>query len=195
MFNLGDWVQITPTPDLRWVTWYNSKDIYGHFLGKIGEIEFVTEDEERPGKSLYAVKVHFPFGFMTLDPGYYYEWFRSDHLIRSSKSQAGVHENLLRAGKELQEWEKFKKESTDKMLRHVFGKEETKKKEVLGPLPDPDSLSDWDEKTIEFTYDYQDYDPNTYLSYNNQSYHYNGGPDTDYSYSINYDYKKTQIKN
>ena len=126
MFKKGDWVQITPTPDLSWEQWRSSQDIYKDFLDKIGSIENVVEDDDRPGEHLYAVRVNFPDGLGHMGPGHYYEWFRADHLIRSSESNAKLRDNMYIAGKELQEWEKFKKKSTDDILRKIFVPEEKK---------------------------------------------------------------------
>lgn len=109
MFKKKDWVQITPTPDLSWDQWRNSQDIYKDFLDKIGSIETISDDDERPGQSLYAVRVNFPDGLGKMGPGHYYEWFRSDHLISSSESTAKLRDNMAQAGKELQEWESFKR--------------------------------------------------------------------------------------
>ena len=151
MFKVGDWVQITPAPDYRWNQWYNSRDIYQEYLDKIGIIQFVSEDEDRPGEFLYAVKVKFPHGLGNLGPGDYYEWFKEDHLIRSSQANANLRYNMAQAGKELQEWENFKKKSTDKMLKHIFGQEET-----ISSKSNNDS-SNWDLKTPisdnDFSYD------------------------------------------
>lgn len=143
MFKVGDWVQITPTPDLKWNQWRISQDIYKDFLDKIGCIANISEDEDRPGEFLYAVKVHFPDGLGQLKAGDYYEWFKSDHLIHSSQSLANLRINMAKAGKELQEWEDFKKKSTDKMLKHIFApepkEEKTEKKN--------DDPNQWDLKT------------------------------------------------
>ena len=55
-----------------------------------------------------------------MGPGHYYEWFRSDHLISSSESTAKLRDNMAQAGKELQEWESFKKKTLDNILKKVF---------------------------------------------------------------------------
>ena len=133
MFKVGDWVQITPTPDLKWNQWRNSQDIYKDFLDKIGCISNISEDEDRPGEFLYAVRVEFVDGLGHLKPGHYYEWFKSDHLIHSSQSLANLRNNMAKAGKELQEWEEFKKKSTHKMLKHVFAPEPKVEKKVDDP--------------------------------------------------------------
>jgi len=178
MFKVGDWVQITPTPDLRWDHWYNSRDIYQHYLDKIGVIDFISDDEERPGKFLYAVKVKFPDGLENLAAGSYYEWFRSDHLIMSSQSLANLRHNMAAAGKELQEWEKFKKKTTDDMLKKIFAPDpvaETKKDKKDVP-------NEWDLKTPadsnqEDKYDtYYDDEPSSY------TFEYTNNTDMDYSY-------------
>jgi hypothetical protein len=161
MFKVGDWVQITPTPDLRWNHWRTSEDIYKDFLDKIGSIETIADDDERPGEFLYAVRVNFPDGLGSLSPGHYYEWFRGEHLVLSSESTAKLRYNMSVAGKELQEWEQFKRKSTDEMLKHIFApepKQETHR----------DDPNQWDLKTpVEPNYDekydtYYDDDPVSY---------------------------------
>ena len=131
MLKIGDWVEITPQSDLRWGSWAASRDVYDCFRSKIGVIENICEDYERDGEYLYSVKVDFPNGLNSLAPGEYYEWFRDYHLILSSKSRATLQSNMIQAGKELQEWEAFKKKSTHEMLKKVFFPPE----EVTPPLP------------------------------------------------------------
>ena len=174
MFKVGDWVQITPTPDYRWSQWYGSKDIYKEYLDKIGVIEFVADDDERPGEFLYAVKVHFPLGLGNLDPGHYYEWFKDSHLIRSTKSNANLRSNMAQAAKELQEWEAFKKKSTDKMLQHIFGQEE--------PKPKKDDPNQWDLKTPTDPDHYDEKYDTYYDDYSNVKFSYDNSTDLDYYY-------------
>lgn len=172
MFKVGDWVQITPTPDLTWNQWRTSQDIYKDFLDRIGSIENISEDDERPGESLYAVRVNFPEGLGHMGPGHYYEWFREEHLVRSSQSQANLRNNMAAAGKELQEWEKFKKKSTDNMLKHIFGqstKEEPKK----------DDPNQWDLKTPT---DDDKYDSYYDSDSSNYTFEYTNNTDVDYYY-------------
>jgi hypothetical protein len=174
MFKVGDWVQITPTPDLRWNQWSNSRDIYQEYLDKIGVINFISDDEDRPGEFLYAVKVKFPDGLGHLSAGEYYEWFKSDHLIRSSQSAANLRFNMAQAGKELQEWEAFKKKSTHEMLKKVFGQKEKPQK-----IDDPNQ---WDAKSPpkdNINYD-EKYD--SYYDDYNVKFDYNNSTDVDYYY-------------
>lgn len=187
MFKKGDWVQITPTPDLSWSQWRTSQDIYKDFLDRIGSIENVSEDDERPGEFLYAVRVNFPEGLGQMGPGHYYEWFRADHLIRSSQSNARLRENMAAAGKELQEWENFKKKSTDKMLKHIFApepKEENKK----------DDPNQWDLKTpTDKQYD-EKYD-SYYDDSSNYTFEYTNNTDVDDYYYADMSDAKTKDKN
>jgi hypothetical protein len=181
MFKVGDWVQITPTPDYRWSQWYNSRDIYQEYLDKIGQIEFISEDDERPGEFLYAVKVNFPFGLGNLDPGHYYEWFKEDHLIISSQSNANLRFNMAQAGKELQEWEDFKRKSTDKMLKHIFGQEEKPK----------NNTDEWNLKTPIMSGDQYDEKYDTYYDdYSSLKFNYVDDADSDYYYADPSDGKK-----
>jgi len=174
-------VQITPTPDLSWEQWRSSQDIYKDFLDKIGSIENVVEDDDRPGEHLYAVRVNFPDGLGHMGPGHYYEWFRADHLIRSSESNAKLRDNMYIAGKELQEWEKFKKKSTDDILRKIFVPEE--KKEEIPSKSKRDDPNQWDLKTHSDDYDTY-YDDGYYPDYNSSRpvYQYDNKTDLDYYY-------------
>lgn len=186
MFKVGDWVQITPKPDLKWQNWYNSQDIYKDFLDKIGSIENICEDDERPGEFLYAIRVHFPDGLGNLEPGYYYEWFRSEHLILSSESNAKLRSNMAIAGRELQEWEKFKKKTTDDMLKHIFA-----------PEPKPQKIDDpnqWDVKTpVDHQYDekYDAYYDNDTTSY---TFEYTNNTNVDDHYYADLSDAKTKDK-
>lgn len=185
MFNLGDWVQITPTPDYKWNQWYNSRDIYQEYLDKIGVIEFVADDDDRPGESLYAVKVKFPFGLGNLKPGEYYEWFRGEHLIRSSQSSANLRYNMATAGRDLQEWEKFKRKTTDDMLRHIFAPEEPEQIKKDDP-------NQWDLKTqADIQYD-EKYD--SYYDDNASNYIFDYVNNTDIDYSYYSDVSDTKTK-
>lgn len=181
MFKVGDWVQITPTPDLRWDQWYNSRDIYQEYLDKIGMINFVADDHDRPGEFLYAVKVKFPDGLGHLGPGEYYEWFRADHLILSSQSLANLRFNMAQAGKELQEWERFKKKSTDDILRKVFVKE-LPQEETKTPIKETKENNDPNK------WDYDRYEDD----YSGYTFEYTNNTDIDYSYYLDMSDAKTK---
>ena len=184
MFKIGDWVHITPTPDLRWNQWYNSRDIYQEYLDKIGVIEFISEDEDRPGEFLYAVKVKFPDGLGHLGAGDYYEWFKDNHLIRSSQSAANLRYNMIQAGKELQEWEAFKKKSTHEMLKKVFAPEERKDDNIQASLKRDriDDPNQWDSQAEPEEYNTYYDDDNYYQDYNNVKFNYDNSTDIDYYY-------------
>lgn len=136
-FLKGDWVQVTPTPDKKWFRWQTSGEFYKNFLGKIGQISLVEQDDD--GEILYEVCVEFDTnfndGFCTYDTGSYYAWFKGDHLLKSSEYNLKRYKEQLKAGEELQKWEEFKRKSTDNVLKHIFGPE-TKENTV-----------DWEEKT------------------------------------------------
>jgi hypothetical protein len=148
MFEIGDWVKITPTPDLKWSRWYNNLDIYNEFLGKVGFVSEIIDDFDNAGNKLYAVTVDFHAGFMYSPPGEYYEYFKSDHLIYSSEYDAQLQRRTFDAGKELQEWENFKRKTTDDMLRYIFGKEEKKQEEIPAKNEEEkETKTEWDVKT------------------------------------------------
>lgn len=176
MLKIGDWVEITPQSDLRWGSWAASRDVYDCFRSKIGVIENICEDYERDGQYLYSVKVDFPDGLNNLPAGEYYEWFRDYHLILSSKSRATLQSNMIQAGKELQEWEAFKKKSTHEMLKKVFCPPE----EVTLPLPKKeDDPNQWELKTPKHNID-DNYD--TYYDYYSYSGSYSNSTNIDHHY-------------
>ena len=166
MFKIKDWVQITPSPDLAWNQWRNSQDTYKNFLDKIGSIENISNDDERPGRFLYAVKVNFINGLGQMSPGHYYEWFRPDHLILSSESTAKLRDNMAQAGKELQEWESFKKKTLDNILKIVFTPEPKQEEKIDDKkLDDPNQ---WDLKnppSQQYDDKYDTYYDDDYSSY------------------------------
>lgn len=156
-FNNGDWVQITFQPDKKWGTWVSKSTFYNNFLGKIGEITDISEEDNTNKTLIYRVRVDFPYQIkdenIIFDTGSYFCWFKAEHLKRSSKSAAERAADLQKAAAELQEWENFKKKTTDDMLKHIFGpspKEEQKEQ--------PKVQDDWEEKTpiMRGYYDYDD---------------------------------------
>jgi hypothetical protein len=179
MFKKGDWVQITPTPDLRWNTWRNSQDIYKDFLDRIGSIESIADDDERPGELLYAVRVNFPDGLGHLGPGHYYEWFRGEHLILSSESTAKLRDNMIQAGKELQEWEKFKKKTTDNMLKKIFAPEPKQEEKIKNKKDDPNQWELEGSRNNKYDEKYDTYYDDDYKSY---TFQYTNNTDVDYPY-------------
>jgi hypothetical protein len=176
MFKIGDWVEITSKSDTRWGSWMSSRDIYDCFRTKIGIIQDICNDDERDGHNLYSIKVNFPDGLGGLNPGHYYEWFRDYHIIMSSKSRANLHTNMSEAGKQLQEWEAFKKKSTDDILRQVFvpkNEESDSKKDIF------DDPNQWDLKTPVTKHD-DKYD--AYYDYSSWNTDYTNSTNPDYAY-------------
>lgn len=121
-FQLNDWVQITPTPDTRWHVWYNEREVYDHFCGRIGQI--IKVYDHSPQEPKYDVIVHFPKGFDNHPPGNYFQLFKADHLVPSSAYNAKIHYNLEKAGDEIQSWENFVKNKRDEIFRHICSKDE-----------------------------------------------------------------------
>ena len=164
MFNIGDWVKITPTPDLKWDTWNNSRETYDKFAGRIGTIIQTANDPDRKGESLICIEVEFPNGLAKLSPGTYYEWFRPEHLIRSSKYEADLYIHRNQVANDLQEWENFKKKSTNDILKSIFAPEEKSEdqKRDLNKQTDTNTTDEWDLKTnpgYKYRDDNYDYDP------------------------------------
>lgn len=133
-FKIGDWVQITNTPDTFWSRWYNNMDIYNRFAGRVGEIVDIEEDPDRKGQYLYSVLVNFPKGLKDLPAGKYEESFKDNHIVHSNSANAYTQESMIKAAEELQKWEEFKRQSTDRMLRHIFGPEEDDE-EITAKIP------------------------------------------------------------
>lgn len=188
MLKKGDWVEITPKSDTRWSTWISSQDIYDHFCSKVGVITNICEDDERPGHNLYSVKVEFPNGLGKLNAGAYYEWFRDYHLILSSKARATLQSNMSQAGKELQEWEAFKKKTTHEMLKKSFVPQE--KTEYI-PVQKIDDPNQWDIKTdptIKKNEDNDHYD--TYYDFQLQNIDANIAKTLDAYYNDLFDYSE-----
>lgn len=152
-FDKDDWVEICPQPDKKWATWISKDSYYNNFLGKIGQITEIAEEDVNKNIIIYRVKVNFPYkikdDIITLNAGSYYAWFKSDHLIKSSKNACDRVFALMQASAELQEWEIFKKKSTNDMLRHIFGPE---------PKEEKIEENEWDEKTpvIQNIFDFSD---------------------------------------
>jgi hypothetical protein len=149
-FKIGDWVQITSIPDKKWSRWSNNTKYYNNFVDKIGTIKEIDEDLDISGQTLYRVVVDFPHeiedGYSILVPGRYMEWFKADHLLKSSKYESERKLFLSNASKELQEWEKFKRKTTDDMLRHVFEPEKRPEKEQ-NDIPNDDPFDPWNIRT------------------------------------------------
>lgn len=172
-FNIGDWVEITATPDYRWGRWSFNREYYDNFAGKFGIIQDIQPDIDDDGVILYKIGVDFEEeisdGYTLFDPGVYREWFKSDHIILSSKFESERKNSIIRAGKELQEWEEFKKKSVNKALKSVFCPEPPPKKletekEVLSKdnltVPDPINYSSWLMDSRSNSIDPEDYDIN-----------------------------------
>lgn len=163
-FQLNDWVQITPTPDTKWHVWYNDKEIYDNFCGKIGQIIAVYDND--PKEICYDVIVHFPKGYLNHPKGNYFQLFKADHLIKSSAYNAKLQHNLEKACDELQDWERAVRNKRDEIFKHIYNPKrdedpvETKSSDIdefvndLWDYPcelqdDPDANPDqWDVKTV-----------------------------------------------
>ena len=115
-FSVGDWVQITPQPDLRWSEW---DDVHDLFCGKVGTIRDEFSDPDT-GEIFYNVEANFPYGLDTAPAGWYYIHFKPDHIIHSTQYDSELAEHREKVERELQEWESFKKKSTDDALRGIF---------------------------------------------------------------------------
>jgi hypothetical protein len=153
-FKTGDWVRITPDTDLFWHQW---TDVYDEFRNLVGEVTGIRDDPNEDGQILYKVNVFFEDKALFNQPAnYYWLLFKERHLIRSKKVDAEFLKNMRKAGKELQEWESFKRKAVDDQLRDVFvgpSKKKTRKPSPKAiPLPPPDYEEDqdsniWEEDT------------------------------------------------
>jgi hypothetical protein len=139
-FKEGDWVKITPQPDKMWSGWTNTHDQY---CNKVGYIEGIWEHN---GYTTCDVVVNFPYGINGSEPGEFYMTFLSDHLILSTKYDAELSENLEKAGKELQDWENFKRQATDNILKDVFSPPKRTKKTIKEQEEDA-----WEAVTQDYT--------------------------------------------
>lgn len=156
-FSIGDWVKITPQPDLRWNDW---SDTHTLFCGKIGTIREEFQDPTT-NEICYDVEVNFPYGFDGNDAGWYYIHFRDDHLIKSTQYDSKIAEHNEKAAKDLQDWEKFKRKATDDALRELFVPKRRKTRvtsftddikkaeESRSDVPEPVDFDPWDDITKE----------------------------------------------
>lgn len=137
-FKIGNWVEITGIPDHKWNRWSFNRDYYDNFSGKFGIIKDIQPDHSDNTLILYKIGVEFEEsisdGYSMLAPGTYYEWFKSDHIIISSKFEADRKTSLYKAGNELQKWEDFKKKSTNDALKSIFAPDPPPKKSEK-PVP------------------------------------------------------------
>lgn len=148
MFKVGDLVKITSKADIKWIRWQDSIDTYKYFISEIGVIEDSNIDEDRTNTEIYRVTVEFPNGLGQLIAGLYYEWFRPEHLSRTSQYEKDIFIHKKQMAVELQEWEAFKKKSTNDTLKTIFGLEtdnkvDNKKNDELDEM----TTSEWDLKT------------------------------------------------
>lgn len=146
-FKEGDWVKITPNPDRNWKRWNGNSAYYNNFLNQIGQIQDIDEDPDESGRMLYRITVYFTEeiydGYEYLAKGNHVAYFREKHLIRSSKYEADLIKNRQKVGDELQEWENFKKKTTDDMLRYVFSPPKKENSDQWNLKTDPNFVPDY----------------------------------------------------
>lgn len=149
-FKLHDWVQVIPSPDLKWSGW---TDVHNNFCGKVGQISDIWDDPAN-GETLYNVTVSFPNGIAGSKPGNFYIEFISDHLILSTQYDSKLSEHLEKVERELQEWESFKRKAQDDALRKVFGRQNKSRGDTSEIMEHESKFSDlddeWEEKTDEW---------------------------------------------
>jgi hypothetical protein len=117
-FKVGDWVEITPNPDLRWTLW--DPRVHNHFCGRIGKILNIGPTPDDDGEFYCDVAVTFESGIFS-KAGAFKALFKLGHLIPSSKYDCDIKKHYAEKAKELHEWEEFKKNSRDEMLKYIFG--------------------------------------------------------------------------
>lgn len=111
-FQIGDWVEITPTPDKNWNRWSSDHDEFCGAIGYIADQNTLTSE----------VKVVVDFMEDKWVPGTfkYWLWFLDSHIIPSTQDKAKSRQALRKVGSELQKWEATKKRKTDEALKHFF---------------------------------------------------------------------------
>lgn len=117
-FNVGDWVEITPTPDRRSEIWDNG--IHDHFCGKIGTVDDIAEDDQG---SVYKITAYFDSYKAFGQPGNYTAWFEDRHFIKSSQYNFKIKYQLNKEYEEYMRVEKKLKNLRDKYLKEVFSDE------------------------------------------------------------------------
>lgn len=96
---------------------------------------------------------------------------------------------MAAAGKELQEWEKFKKNSTDKILKRIFAPEPKEEKlEKKKDDPNQWDMTETDDKKYDEKYDTYYDDPSLY------TFEYTNNTDIDYCYYADMSDAKTTDK-
>tara|TARA_Y100000296_G_scaffold32947_1_gene38139 strand:- start:241 stop:789 length:549 start_codon:yes stop_codon:yes gene_type:complete len=118
-FEIGDWVQITPTPDEKWEHWTKEHTAMTSMIGEILE-----KDTAQYDSSIKFVRI------MVYDENndpLKQEWFLERQIILSTRYDKVLADERDRACEELQKWEKKKREMIDENLRHAFGLEPIKK--------------------------------------------------------------------
>jgi hypothetical protein len=118
-FKIGDWVQITPTPDERWEHWTKE---HTAMVGMIGEI--LEKDTAQHDSGIKFVRV---MVYDENDDPLKQEWFLERQIIKSTRYNKVLEDELHRACDELQKWEKKKKKMVDDNLKQAFGLETDEK--------------------------------------------------------------------
>jgi hypothetical protein len=133
-FEIGDWVQITPTPDEKWEHWTKEHTAMTSMIGEILEKDIAQHDS-----SIKFVRI------MVYDENndpLKQEWFLERQIILSTRYDKVLADERDRACEELQKWEKKKKDMVDDSLKKAFGliplvaepKKKSKKKDSTSTL-------------------------------------------------------------
>jgi hypothetical protein len=151
-FKAGDWVMVTPNPDLRWEHWTRDHTV---FVGEYAEIVDIQSDQMDPNIEYYYLRLNSQDEEKSSEA-----WFLPKHVILARKADVYSSNNLKNACNELQEWEAKKRKLIDDSLRSVFGRPRQKKevrplrKRVALASSDEQAAADlfddeWEDQTIE----------------------------------------------
>lgn len=153
-FKLGDWVQVTPDPDLRSDIW--DRKLHSHFCGKIGQINDISEGDQEFDTAI-NVMVYFDDHRSFGQPGSYSAWFETKHLIKSSKYEYKIAYELKKDFEEYMRIERKTKYLRDKLLKQVFSDPYTEQNK---PRPLPENVQREIEEADygEYYLDYGEYD-------------------------------------
>lgn len=119
-FNVGDWVEVTPTPDTRWSEWTTEHSAFVSRIGQIVEIWPDWTHTDNRDEDWCKVQTYFADGTMATGPGWYFVSFKKRHLILTTPSNAQQYLFDEEAAAETNNYEAFVRAKRDQIFRYIF---------------------------------------------------------------------------